>query len=425
VVVIIVSAVLLLGAGVFFAAAKKWFGLGIYNAIWAVTLISCSSDLVQPHYRLVLTLICVSVIAVNLGYLLSKYLTPEGLPVPQKHDGAIFNSRLLIGLMGLAVAIMAVFAVKSLMKFGFDLAAIRAANNSVAEGSVFSSRLDSVLFYGYAMPMIYVGAFCLAFNFSQKKKISFLLLGLELAAVVLNVLAVAGRSVFIRVILILFAAILWRLGTKGGFGKKVIISVLAIGILFYGVMEITTLMRNDWEVSFFQQAMNYIRGAVSHMQYRLGHLPERCFRYGFVTYGGFLYYPLKVLSVFGIDLNTSNDIMFFMQEYVDIAVGNRTMHYNALAPNVFYYFFDSGWYGVVAFSLLLGFSAGRSEGMRACPRFFEFVLWATAVYAIVYSPMDGVLWAFRFPTAIIYCLLLKDLLYVPADCGRIRKWFRL
>ena len=416
---IIVFAAAMLALGLWVTVRRKWFALGIFNAVWAVVFFACRAELCQAIYAQSLLLLLMMIVMVNLGYFLSRRVPLTKLERGVQTGERVLNEKLLIILLGVAVAIMLFYAIKTVFRFGFDLRAIRKYNNSDSETNVFSSQIDTVLFYGIAMPLCYVGALVLAYRFSQGLKMPPKVLILEAAALMLNMLTVAGRSIFLRVALFFVAAILWRMHKPGGINWKLMGYILGAGVVLLLIMEISTLARNKWEVSFIEQALDYIRGAVTHMQYRLYRLERQpdygTIYYGYVAYGGFLYYPVKVLAALGLDIQTSNEILAYLQEYVSFELGGEKVTYNALVPNVFYHYYDSGYMGAMLFPGLLGLTAGRSERYHKAPGFFKFVLWATCIYAFVYSPLDGVLWAFRYPTAVIYCFILQFFLFVPAE----------
>lgn len=415
---IIVFAAAMLALGLWGTVRRKWYALGIFNAVWAVVFFFCRRELCQGIFAQTLLLLLMMIIMVNLGYFLSRRVKLSRLERGKFPAEGELNEKLLIILLCVASAIMLFYAVKTLSRFGFDLRAIRKYNNSDSETKIFTSQIDTVLFYGIAMPMCYVGALVLAYHFSQGIKMPPRILILEAVALVLNMLTVAGRSIFLRIALFFVAAILWRMHKPGGINWKIFRYILFAGVALLLVMEISTLARNKWQVSFIEQAMDYIRGAVAHTQYRLNRLDRLpdygTTYYGYVTYGGFLYYPVKLLSALGVDIKTSNEIMGFLQEMVSFELSGKKFHHNALVPNVFYHYYDSGYMGAMIFPALLGFTAGRSERLHKYPTFFKFVLWATCIYAVVYSPLDGVLWAFRYPTAVIYCFILQFFLFTPA-----------
>lgn len=412
---IIVFAAAMLALGLCVTIRRKWYALGIFNAVWAVVFFACRAELCQAIYAQALLLLLMMIIMVNAGYFLSHRVPRLPLEPLAGSGERELNEKLLIILLCVAGAIMLFYAVKTLFRFGFDLRAIRKYNNSDSETRVFETLVDTILYYGIAYPLCYVGALVLAYHFSQGIKMPTKILALEAVLLVLNMLTVAGRSIFLRVALFFAAAILWRMHRPGGINWKLMRYVIAAGAALLVVMEISTLARNKWEISFIEQALDYIRGSVSHMQYRLYRVdrqPDYGTIYcGYVVYGGFLYYPVKLLAALGVEIQTSNEIMSFLQNVVSFELAGEKIQYNALVPNVFYHYYDSGYMGALIFPALLGFAAGRCERMHENHGFLKFVLWATCVYAIVYSPLDGVLWAFRYPTAILYCVILQYFLF--------------
>ena len=416
-VVIILYAILLLTVGLLCVILRK-SAMAIFNTLWALVIFLCREDLCLESYSQTLLLLTIMIVMVNAGCLLGSVELTSRVRFGLLTDRRQFDSRLLTLLLSLAGLIFLFYAVRTAARFGFDLELIRGTNNSDSEDKVFSSLLDTIAFYGVAMPVIYVGALVCAYNFSQQIRTPRHIYVLILLDMVLYVLTAGGRSMFIRVALFFAAAVLWRMKKPGGINMKWFKYVLLAVAGLLVVMELLTAARNSRDISFLEQAVMYIRGAVSHMRYQLERMRSDSWYFGYITYGGFFYYPVTLVSrVLGTDWQTSNEILAFLQKFKYIRVGSESVNYNALVPNVFYYYFDSGYLGVVLFSLFLGLAAGAGERAHAKPGFFRFVLWATAVYAIVYSPMDSVLWPFRYPTALIYCFVLRNLIYRPVDGG--------
>lgn len=416
-IIVILSTAILLLVGLWCLVFHK-YACGIFNLIWSGVFSLCREDLCQRGWGQTQTVLLLMIAMVNFGCALGDL--PVSLAAKARSRGTretkTFCGRPLLRLLGLVSVIFLVYALRSVAKFGFDLQLVRSANNSDSGERVLANVVDTVLFYGVAMPMVYVGALCAAYNLSQGIRTPRSIYALLAVDLLLYVLTAGGRSMLIRVALFFAAALIWRLKNTRKIRLGRIARVcLAAGALL-ALLEIMTSARNSGDISFLNQAVLYVRGAVSHMRYQLARVPDHGAYAGYITYGGFLYYPVKILSrLFGPEWQTSGEIMAFLQEYKYIWVGARQIYYNALVPNAFYYYYDSGYAGVALFSLFLGI--GTSVGERGCrrPGFLRFVLWATAVYAIVYSPLGGVLWAFRYPTALMYCVLLRNRLYRPAE----------
>lgn len=415
--VIILYAMLLLVVGLLCVLLRK-FAMALFNCLWGLVIFLCRADLCLESYSQTVLLLTLMIVMVNVGCLLGSLELKSRLRFGRLPTRREFNSRILTGLLGVACVIFLIYALRTAARFGFNLELIRAANNSDSDEKVFSGLVDTIAFYGVAMPMIYVGALACAYNFSQQIPTPKHIYVLILVNMVLYVLTAGGRSMFIRVALFFAAAVLWRIKKPSGIEMKWFKYLLLAGAGLLVVMEILTAARNSKDISFLEQTVMYIRGAVSHMRYQLERMPEDNWYFGYITYGGFFYYPVKLVSkVLGTGWKTSNDILAYLQEFKYIRVGSESINYNALVPNVFYYYFDSGYLGAVLFSLFLGIAAGAGERGHGKPGFFRFVLWATAVYAIVYSPLDGILWPFRYPTALIYCFALRNLIYKPVYGG--------
>ncbi|MBO5340563.1 MAG: oligosaccharide repeat unit polymerase [Oscillospiraceae bacterium] len=405
---------------------RKQFAMAAFNLLWAVVIFLTRVELGLQSYNKTFSLLLLMILLVNVGHALSRWELPAPLRRSRPQVERTFNQPLLLGLQLFTFILLLVYACKTLMEFGLDLAAIRGGNNTFNETGVFGSLLDTIFFYGVAIPLLYTQALVLAYNLSQSIKTSKIAYVLLAANMVVQLITTGGgRNIFLRIALFFAAAFVWRMHSCGLFrGGQLKYLVLGIGMLavLLLMMEALTAARNTTGITFFQQAVRYVRGSLAHMQYRLPSIPEHENYWGYVAYGGFLYYPVKLLSLLTqMDIPTSNEIMFYLQEYRRLELGNELIYYNALVPNVFYYYFDSGYLGAALFPAILGFAAGKGEKACKNPSFLRFLLWATCVYAIVYSPIDSVLWAFRYPTALIYCFLLKDAMYYRGTPA-YKKW---
>lgn len=388
-------------------------GAGIFNMIWAVVIFICRDQLFQENFAQTLFLLTIMIVMVNVGAFIGGANVRFSFTFKKTTEDRVeFYPKAITLLLIIATIIFMYYAILTFVKFGLNLELIRGSNNSDSSERVFSSVFDTIMFYGIGMPIVYVGSLVCAYNFSQGVHTPKNIYWLLAVSSILYVVTAGGRSLFLRVALFFAAAMLWRLKTARGITLKWL-KYLMFGIAaLLIIMEIVTSARNSTNISFFDQALAYIRGSVSHMQYQLELMPNDDYYYGYITYGGFFYYPAKLLSeFFGERILTSNEIMAFLQAYKYIQVGERITYFNALVPNAFYYYYDSGYIGVVVFSAVLGFSLSRSELAHKWPSFGKFVIWATAIYAIVYAPMDAVLWTFRYPTALIYCFALRNVIY--------------
>lgn len=406
-------AVLLLIVGSICLTMRE-FSLGIFNILWATVLFMCCNELGRESCTQTLVLLMLMVVMVNIGFWLGntnvRFAVSE--KTKQSRHQYQFSSRVMVVLLEVLTVVFLYYAVQTIIKFGLNLEVIRGANNSDSNEKVFSSVLDTIVFYGIGMPIIYVGALSCSYNYSQNIQTPHKVYWLLAVNVVLYVIVAGGRTLLLRIAFFFVAAFIWRLKISRRYLVKKLKYLVFCVVALMIIMEILTLARNSNNISFLGQTIVYIRGAVSHMSYQLDQMPADGYYCGYITYGGFVYYPIKLLAaVLGTEWATSNEIMSFLQSYKYLQIGDKTTYFNALIPNAFYYYYDSGYVGVVLFSLFLGFAAARGERAYKSPSFLNFVLWATAVYAIVYSPLGGVLWAFRYPTAVIYCCMLRSILY--------------
>lgn len=424
---ILFAVLLLILCGAYFKMRRP--GAALFNAVWAVVFLICCREFSMEEYGLTQFLLCLMVILVNAGYGWSNSRPAETVKPKSGHylrqDSDELNEKLLMTILAVASAIIVWYAIQTVRVFGFDLVEIRGHNNTSNDAGVFGSQVDTVLFYGIATPLIYTVILIFAYSFSQGIRIKKRFYAITLAAVLLQMVTTGGgRGIILRSVLFFVAAFIIRfpLGRELGIEKKKIGMFLGIGVVLVVILEVITFIRNEGEVSFVGQAFDYIRGSVGHMQYRLTRPMEHQYYGGLLTFGGFFYYPIKVLNLlFGTQIESSSEILVYLQEYRQVTLYDQTVNYNAMVPNAFYFFRDNGYVGVVALSFLHGYLLEKAERKIKKPTFIRFVMWATCVYMIAYSPIDGVLWTFRHPTTIIYCVLLSKFLYKPVKKDQRRK----
>lgn len=417
--------VLALGVVCGFYALRREYAISLFNLLWLGIFVICCREFIMEQYALTLVILCMMVIMINLGYYLWNKKCK--LQYEKKYKTCLIyevDKKILMTILVLSCLIFAWYAIKTLWIFGLDLRTIRASNNVNNVGSAFGGIVDTVLFYGVATPLLYTVILSFAYEFSQNRKVEIKFYFLALITILLQMITTGGgRSVILRMILFFGAAVLVRIAAGDFLDKKKIVGLLLTGAFLVVLLEAVTFIRNEGEITFIGQAMEYIRGAIAHMQYRLTRIEGFQFYGGYVTFGGFLYYPVKVLNVLtGLDIPTSNDMMAYLQEYRRVYLYNQSMNYNALVPNAFYFFYDCGFVGVIVFSAIHGVLMAISERKVKALSFLGFVMWATCIYMIAYSPLDGVLWTFRHPTTIICCVVLNSFLYKKKKYTKGKKY---
>ena len=389
--------------------STKQYAMAIFNLIWGLLFFICIQDVAEQVSAETVKIMLIMIVCVNIAYSLGNI----GFKTKNKNKNAVYkcNYDLLRILLFLSFAIMMYYCVATVIKYGLNLNAIREMNNSDSESKVFEGLFDTLVFYGFAVPMVYVGSLAVTYNVSQKLRIPKSVIGLLGLNILAYIITVGGRTLLMRIIMFAVAAVLWKLHELG-FKKMKIGRLLVYALIIYLFMNLITALRNTYSITFIEQALRYFRGAILHLDYNLEHTVREANYYGYVTYGGFFYYPVKVLkTLLGTEWLTSNEIMAFLQVYKQFFLGGRGMYYNALLPNAYYYYYDMGYVGVVLFSTFLGLAARKGERAYKHPTFGKFILWATAVFAVTYSVLGGVLWNFTYPTSLIYCFLLSSLLY--------------
>lgn len=404
---------------VYYLIRPMYIGI-IFNITWiyAFSILRTTINNVSPLTERILY---TSVILFNIAFMIGQN---DIVIKNNKKDYFITNNinkqelnHFLINiLLYTSFVLLLYYSFKVVSLYGFNLRSIRAADK--ANFNIFTSIVDTFLFYGFAgsisnlMPILFVYCFINKIRVYKREWT------LMLINCVLYIITDAGRMLIVRLALFALAGLIWSVKNKSNFRtlstKQAVVIMLGIAV----ALNITTSSRNSGEITFMQQLNNYFGGSLMHMAYQLDQeSTNRQMYFGGVAYGGFFYYAIKILNVFGFHFMTSNDILFFLQSYKTLHFGNSYLYYNALVPNAYYYYFDSGMPGVVIFSLLSGFLSAKAENKYKKPSFMSFVYFSMLIYAAVFSPIGGISWNFRMPTVVIFAFLLRKRLFSNNNSG--------
>ena len=394
---------------------RRYVGV-IFNVIWLYLLLvirSKAPDL-SPTTVGILSLM---VFSFNLVYSLSQFFGIKSFkPVLFRRNSIAdgnyrlsFNHTFFTVAMILTLIVLVVYSVRTIATVGINLEIIRGTDRK--EAQIFNSTFDTVLFYGICGSFIHIGPLVLIYNYINDIKNKKTDIIIVIICTILFTLVDAGRMLIVRIAIFFLAAIIWnleqRISTRRFSGKKMLI----IAAVIVAALALTTSSRNVGNISFIEQTREYLAGSIVHMNYQLKYTADYTTHYGTITYGGFFYYFIKVLNLFDANLLSSNEQMSFLQSYKLLRFGDHMIYYNALVPNAFYYYYDSGYIGVALFSSILGFFTSFYERTKGQPSFFRYTMFAMALTAVFFTPLGGIFWNFRMPTVILVVLLISRFLY--------------
>ena len=401
-----------------FLLEKRFVGV-IYNAVWIFGMLYVAAN-IEEFTQITVEILSVTIIAFNAFYLLSRgihkrkiYFTLGSYSTRRRDDCDVrLDHRFFRVIIFITVAVIGFYSARTIAAFGFNLNAIRSGNNSDSESRVFNSIVDTILYYGIATSLLNILPIVVVYCYIKNIKLTKAEYAGVAFAVVLSVLCSAGRMLFVRIIIFIVAGMIWKT-SKNSVARKISIGKAALIVaVIFGGLTIATISRNKANgTTFLAQVLDYCYGSIVHMEYQLKLLASDAMHFGTVVYGGFLYYPIKLLNAFlPWKLQTSNEILAYLQDFKMLTISGTPQYYNALVPNAFYYYFDSGMIGCLLFSGILAVSCAKYE--YADNEYFErFYMFAICCYAVVFSILGGIMWSFAMPTATLFAFLLKDRLF--------------
>lgn len=294
---------------------------------------------------------------------------------------------------------------------GINLNLIRSINSADSDDSAFQGYGATLLFFMISQPLFTAISIVLIYSYYHREKAPKYIWTLFVICAFLFLVTNAGR-IFIIIILSFFLAGFFANRT----GKvKIVINYKKIGfylLMVFFVLNVMTKSRNssaEETISFVQQAKEYVGCSILNMDYELKELksdnPLNC---GYYAYGGFLYYPIKLCNIFlGTSFRVPADNLEYLQQVKIIEFNGRSIMYNALVPNAFYYYFDSGILGIFLFSILAGLLIGKYEVKTTNGIFLYFALYAIGIYYLLFSPMGSQMWKTYMPMTIVWSIILS------------------
>ncbi len=190
--------------------------------------------------------------------------------------------------------------------------------------------------------------------------------------------------------------------------------IAIIFLISFFTLNIMTFLRTRLsDKSFVDVSIDYIMGSVLHMDYLIEdtalYRKYSCY-FGTAAYGGFFTYPLKLIDrILGNPIRIS--AYDFMAPFVYLPYKGGYLHYNALTPNAYYYYFDSGLVGVVVFSFVAGYISGKSERNLRQKRFINFSVYALMLFYLFFSPLGSQAWKSILPVTFFWCVVLNQIVF--------------
>lgn len=394
---------------------RRYVGV-IFNVIWLYLLLVIRNNvpaLSSTTAGILLLMIC----AFNLSYSLSQYIKLKSINPFFFHKNSIDNRDYIITVnhnffaiaLILTLIVLVVYSFRTITSVGINLEIIRGTNRKEAE--IFKSTIDTLLFYGVCGSFVHIGPLVLIYNYMNNIKNKKIEIIIAVINTILFTLVDAGRMLIVRIAIFVLAAIIWNLEKRITAKRFPIRKLILFAVIIVAGLALTTTSRNMGSISFIEQTRQYLAGSIVHMDYQLQHIDNYTMHYGTITYGGFFYYFIKIINLFGANVANSNELMTFLQTYKVLVFGEGTIYYNALVPNAFYYYYDSGYLGVALFSTILGAFTASYERTKGKPSFVRYTIFAMALYAVFFTPLGGIFWNFRMPTVILIVLVINRFLY--------------
>lgn len=406
---IIQFCILLISYG--FLKKKIYSGL-VFCSTWLFSLLFLGEQnfaYLQPKTLLLCGIMFVSMIS---GIVLSHKRGCSSLP---KQDQLIINERLLLRILCILFVIFAYYFTVTLQNSGgFNLLLIRELNASGSEDTAFQGYTGTFLFFMIAQPLLTAISILYIYSKYKRCKVNRVILVLIVVESIMYLVTSAGR-IFV-VIIFCFCIALYFVNLKN---RNIVIKtkkIVTYGVIGFVALNLMTLSRNSGDVSFSEQLQEYIGCSIVNMDEELSvvdkNLDHNSINCGFYAFGGFLYYPIKFINIItGLDITIPQDDLDYLQAFKLIDFHGREIYYNALVPNIFYYYFDSGIIGVFLFSLLFGYLIGKYEHM-ADTSFLSFAIYAVSIYYLIFSPMGSQLWKPYMPTTLAWCIYLSKKLII-------------
>lgn len=400
---------LLLTTSFFIGIKQKKYTLMLFSSIWMVVFASIGMDRFTAFKTTTLECMYLMIVTNILGLVISKYnfvfsdkyLPKLGFSIDEINFKVLKSSLLICTLILITYFLITLFKAG-----GLDLNVIRNLNSSTSDSSAFNSYLDTFLFFMLAMPLTTANSLIIIYSKVTGQVLPKSLGYIFLFDCILYLITSAGRIFVIILICFVLSAIFM-------FRKKLnLLKIFLYGIFVFAILEIMTISRNINNIGFFEQSIQYIVCSIFHMDMQIDSVDLYKFydvNFGFFTYGGFLYYPIKLLNIlFSFNIKVPGEYLEYLQIVKIIEFNGNSVYYNALVPDAFYYYFDSGLLGVFIFSFISSYLIGRYE--EKCIynfTFLNYAYFAIGIYSLIFSPMGSQAWKPYIPMTIIWIYILS------------------
>lgn len=389
---------------------KKIYSIVAFSVTWIISILfvgfSDYYSLMDKTKLCLYTMIVSTVIGIVTSHLAYKKSNNRQIIHEQ-----IINWRKIKNLLIICMFIFLYYFIITIKNAGgLNLNLIRTLNSANNSDSAFQGYGATLLFFIIAQPLLTAISILLIFSLFHKCKASRSIWILFMINAFLFLVTNAGRIFIIIILSFVLAGFLIKkrrhLTFKVNY-KKVLIAFTSIFL----ILNLMTKSRNSSSsdtITFIQQAKEYIGCSILNMDYELKNLQHypgiNC---GYYAYGGFLYYPIKIYSIVsGGNYKVPADELEYLQQIKVIEYNGRSIMYNALVPNAFYYYFDSGVLGIIFFSFISGFLIGKYEVKATSGNYLSFALYLIGFYYLIFSPMGSQLWKTFMPMTIIWSYIL-------------------
>ena len=407
---------------IFLGIKRKQYSLSVLNMIWLISFIFLGNDEISSLKSKTFFLLAISLISISLGIISSKKYLLKIRFCFGGHERSNRNTKhcdypridYIQILLFLCFFILLYYTFVSIKNAGgINLKIIRTINSSNNVNSALNGYLSTFLFYMFCQPLLLAISLVmiyLTFNRFKLKKSIYTLFCLDL---IMCLIVSAGRIFLVILFCFLlsyfFMSVNKKTQIKFNF-KKVFSTVF---ILFFALFLMT---KSRSSMSLIDQIVEYVACSFKHMDMQISNVNyHRLFKhnFGFFYYGGFLYYPIKILNIiFNFNFKVPGQYLVFLQDVQKIIFKNHTFYYNALVPVTFYQYFDSGLIGVILFSIILGRFVGRNERISFKKNsFLHRSLYCIGIYCLVFSPMGGQAWKPLIPLTIFWIYILDNLIF--------------
>lgn len=275
------------------------------------------------------------------------------------------SSTINIKLLNTLVCCMTIYSVLRfinvlpLLLQGFALDYIRLVYFGVEVNGISVSGINSIIEIFINLPLLYaiIPIVILDILSGEERKISFITVILSIIWVSLSTIISGGRFlIFIVAIEVIFTALILNKIPKVNKHrtKFLILLITVVCIIFMYYMSINRMISREYD--FLYSLYIYFTGCFPHMSHRIESIDISAnYTYGVTFFSGLLR-PLMLIykwinGSFPEVYQRTLDIGVELQTPVDIGTGKT---FNAFATNLYYFYYDGGYIGVIIDSILYG-----------------------------------------------------------------------